>query len=215
MGRMVLNCFMAPIHTPPGHAAASQRNSKPAATFRTRLIIAQQGMGRRRGSLMRQIETAAVMRRAIAPSHTGRTAFKNTQSHGTASACHNADKTMVAAQAPINPNNRRLPWSLLSAKTVQTHAATKDPIKQGKNEFIVVRKTAGLRCSSAKDPNSATRPKGRVDCNRGAMFRSVAAYGCAALSVTDSVSALIVCDECDERERQRAKSVCRAARNKE
>jgi hypothetical protein len=57
----------------------------------------------------------------------------------------------VAAQAPINPTNRRLRWSIASTKIVQAHAATKDAIKKGKNGFIVGWESGGLRFSFANE----------------------------------------------------------------
>ncbi len=156
-GALVRNCSTCPIHTPPGLTVASQRNCNPAATLTTILSTAQHRRGRRPGSLTRQIETTPVMRRAIAPSQMRRTPCKKTQSHGTACACHNAANTTVAAQAPISPTNRRLRWPIASTKIVQAHAATRDAIEKGKNEFTVECETAGLRLSFANDQRPGPR----------------------------------------------------------
>lgn len=64
---------ISPIQTPPGLTVASQRKCNPAATLTTMLNTAQHRRGRRPGSFARQIETQAVMRMAMAPSHTSRT----------------------------------------------------------------------------------------------------------------------------------------------
>ena len=137
VGSRISHCSICLGHTPLGLTVASQRKCTPAATLTTRDNTAQQRRDRRLGSLKRQIERVAAMRRPIEQSHARRTPCKKTQSHGTASACHNAVKTTVAIQAPINPIYRRSCRALLITKIVHAQAAMKEVSSKGRNGFIV------------------------------------------------------------------------------